>query len=650
MLQSIRDRSQGWLAGVIVFLVIATFALWGIHSYLTSSGNQLDVVATVNGKQITQMMLNTAYERLRQQQQMQLGADFVLDQKTETQLKKQALTQLIMVQVLSQTAFKEGYRVTMGEVEGALLAIPAFQVNGRFSRERFNEILSNTLYTQQTFLADLQTSMLISQVRGGFIASAFALPQEIDTAIQLINQKRDVGYLMIPAARFNKTVQIKQADALAYYNQHQDLFTTPEQVSVDYLELSVPQLVSAMHFTDDQLREFYQNNLSNYTSPQRWKIAHILVQVSHDATVQQVAAAKAKIDDIAGQLKAGESFNKLAKKYSDDKLTANKGGALDWFNTGMIDPVIEKAVSNLQQPGDVTAPVKTKYGFEIIKLVDSQKPEAKSFEDVRSQVTKALAQQKAEQAFADESDKLSNLTYANPGSLDVAAKTLGLQVKTSNLFAKTGGKDEITANAKVITAAFSADVLQGNNSDAIELNPDTVVVLRVKQHVPAKLKAFEVVQDQVIQLLTSLAAQQKAQALGQQLLQELQQGKPGQPLAEQNNLKWEILKNTGRYNTQAPAAIVSYAFHMAKPATSHAISAAGFQLPNGDYALLKLLAVREGTLANLNETQRRIYREELENSNGQLDYALYVKEQVGKAKIVINNKDLASVADPLNQV
>ncbi len=646
MLQSIRDRSQGWLAGIIVFLVIATFLLWGVHSYLTSGGNQPDVVATVSGKQITQVMLNTAYERLRQQQQMQLGADFVLDQKTETQLKKQALNQLIMAQVLSQAAIKEGYRITMGEVEGALLAIPAFQVNGRFSRERFNEILNGTLYTEKSFLGDLQTSMLINQVRGGFIVSAFALPQEVDTAIKLINQKRDIGYLIIPANRFSETANIKNDDALAYYDQHHDLFTTSEQVSIDYLKLSVPQLVNNLHFTDEQLTQFYQNNLSNYTTPQRWHVAHILIQVPNNATAQQVAEAKTKSEAIAKQLKAGESFAKLAKKYSDDRLTANKGGLLDWFSSGMIDPSIEKAVTNLHV-GNITDPIRTKYGFDIIKLNDLQKPQVKPLADVRSQVTKALGQQQAEQVFADDSDKLSNLTYSNPMSLDIAAKTLGLQVKTSGLFTKDGGKDEITTNSKVITAAFSQDVLQGNNSNVIELNPDTLIVLRVKQHMPPTLKPFADVRDQVMQILKNKAAQQKAQALGEQLVLQLEQGKSGQQLAQQNGLKWQELKAVGRYNTQAPAAIVTYAFHMAR-SVAQAATAASFQLPNGDYVLLKLIAVHDGILNDPNGTQKRIYREELENTNGQLGYALYVKKQLAQAKIVINNKDLASAANQLN--
>lgn len=648
MLQSIRDRSQGWLAGVIVFLVIATFALWGIHSYLTSNGGQPDVVASVNGKKITQAMLNTAYERLRQQQQMQLGADFVIDQKAEMQLKKQALSQLIMAQVLVQAAIKEGYRITMGEVEGALLAIPAFQVNGRFSRERFNEVLNGTLYNERSFLDDLQTSMLINQVRGGFIASAFALPPEVETAIKLINQKRDIGYVVIPAARFSKSVAVNENDALAYYNQHHDLFTTPEQVSVDYIELSVSQLANNQHFTDDQLMQYYQNNLSNYTTPQRWRIAHILVQVLPNAGSQQESAAKAKAGDIEKQLKSGVSFAKLAKKYSDDKLTANKGGQLDWFSSGMIDPSIEKTVANLQQVGAISAPVRTKYGYDIIKIVDVEKPQVKPFAEVRAQVTKALAQQQAEQAFADESDKLSNLTYSNPGSLNVAAKTLNLQVKTSDLFDKTGGKDEVTANPKVIAAAFNSDVLQGNNSDVIELNPDTLVVLRVKQHVPANLKAFNDVHAQVMQILKDKAAQQKAQTVGQQLLQQLQQGKSGQQLAQQNGFKWQEIKDIGRYYTKAPAAVVSYAFGMPRPDGQHIISAAGFQLPNKDYALVKVNAIHDGELSNPNDPQKRIYQEELENTNGQLDYAIYVKEQLSKAKIVINNKDLASVADKLS--
>lgn len=637
MLQSIRDRSQGWFAGAVIAAVIAAFALWGIHSYLgVSGGGEPDVAAKVNKRIISQPELNASYERLRQQQQMQLGADFVIDPKAEMNLKKAALNQLIMGQVLSQAAYKEGYRITIGEVEGALLGIPAFQVDGRFSRQRFNEVLSGILYTEKTFLSDLQSTMLINQVRSGIVNSAFALPNDVSTAIRLINQKRDFGYMLIPAARFRNSTQIDDTTARNYYQQHQVDFMIPEQVSVEYLELSLPQIASGMHFTDAQLQQFYQNNISNYTTPERWHVAHILVKLPIAPNADQLAAAQAKADDLAKKINAGENFAALAEQNSDDRLSARDGGVLDWFSTGMIDPDFEKAVANLKQPGDVTAPVRTKYGFSIIKLLAVQKPEVQPFDKVRGQVSKAVAQQQAEQLFANESDKLSNLSYANPTSLDVPAKTLGLQVKTTDLFDRQGGKNELTAKRKIIDAAFSQEVLQGNNSDVVELDPDTLVVLRIKQHVPSSLRPFESVRAEVVQRLALQATQQKAQALGEQMVQQIKAGSSAQQLAQANQLRWQTVMDAARFGSQTPAMLLNMAFHMPRPAPQQAFTTAGYPLPNGDYAVLMLTGVHDGDVAKIPPNQQRIYSEELENGYGQLDYALYTHGLLEKAKIVIN--------------
>ena len=188
MLQDIREKSQGVLAWIIVVLLIATFALWGIHSYISTGKS--NVLAYVNHQPITQNEIDASYQRIRQQQQLQLGANYSLNAQTEALLKKQALSQLILSQVLMTEAQKTGYRVTTDQVDRALLQIPAFQQNGQFSLERFHDILSGMLYTQDQFLADMRTTMLISQVQGGYINSAFTLPGEIDQAVKLINQKK----------------------------------------------------------------------------------------------------------------------------------------------------------------------------------------------------------------------------------------------------------------------------------------------------------------------------------------------------------------------------------------------------------------------------------------------------------------------------
>jgi peptidyl-prolyl cis-trans isomerase D len=642
MLQTIRDRSQSWLMSAIIVMACLAFAVWGIHSYLSGSV-QPDVIATVNKQPIAQAQFNQLYERLRQQQQMRLGADFAFDQKIEAQLKTQALNQLLMGYLLTQAAKREGFRATMTEVARALLVIPAFQVNGQFSRARFNETLSGILYTEKDFLADLQTTMLTNQARSGFVESEFALSNEVETAVRLVNQKRDIGYLVIPSNRFINTVKISPAAALAYYQQQPAKFTTPEQVSIEYLELSLPQIVAQQHFTDSQLQKFYQNNLSNYTHPERWRVARLLVKIPVANNNQQATvAAKMKIENLAERIRAGEDFAQLAQTYSDDKAAAKTGGMMPWFSPGMIDPAIEKAVLTLAKPGDVSAPIKTQEGFSIIKLIDMQQPQVAPFAAVRPAVEKALAQQQAEHIFAEASDKLSNLTYANPTSIDIAAKALSLQVKTSGFFTKQGGKDTITSNPKVFAAAFSADVMNGNNSSVIEASPDTLLVLRIKQHQPARLQPFSQIQDKVTQQLKAQAAQQQAQALGKQILQQMQQGQDIVQVAKKTKLVWHAVPNITRFGTLAPATLINMAFRMPRPALPTKPSTAGIKLSNGDYAVLLLAAVHDGVIDDKTDFERRVYREQLENSFGQLDYALYVKGLKDRAKIVINKSNIKS--------
>lgn len=636
MLQNIRDKSQNWVLGVIVGLLCLAFAFWGVHSYVGDSGDNSDIVAKVNGHTILRSDLNTAYQRLRQQQQMQLGAAFVIDQKTEARLRRQAFNQLVMQQVLSQAAIKDGYRVIPDEVGAALLSIPMFQVDGQFSRDRFSEVLNTILYSETEFLADLQKTMLINQVRSGFSNSSFSLPQDVTNALKLVNQKRDLSYLIIPATQFKGKIQIPDDQALAYYQQHKADFTSPEQVSVEYIKLSLPQLASQLHFTDAQLQQYYQDNISNFTTPQRWHVAHILVKLADNATLQQVADAQAKINGIVQKINAGESFGQLAKQNSEDVVSAKEGGVLEWFGPGMVDPAFEKAVAALKQVGEVSPPVRTKYGLSVIKLIGQEPSQVQPFAKVKDQVQKALAQQEAEKVFADASDKLSNLTYANPGALDVAAKALNLQIKTTDLFNRQGGKDEITANPKVIDAAFSSDVLQGNNSDVVELDPDNLVVVRIKQHIAASLQSFDQVKNQVMELLVAQGEKQAAQQFGQQLLQQIQQGKTDSEIAQQAHQPWQLVSSTGRFDARVPGAILSKAFRAARPEKNSATQE-GIVLPNGDYVLLKVLAVKDGDIGKEAAVQQRIYGEELESGFGQLDYSLYVKNLLDKAKVDIKD-------------
>jgi peptidyl-prolyl cis-trans isomerase D len=634
MLQHIREKSQGIVAWTIVILLIATFALWGVHSYLTTEKNN-DAAAYVNHHPIPQSAVNTAYQRMRQQRQLELGANFSLNPSVEKELKAQALNDLIVSQVLIDAAYKAGYRVTTNQVDEALVRIPAFQVNGQFSVDRFHDILNGILYTQEQFLADMRNSMLINQAQGGYVNSAFALPDEVDEVIKLVNQKRDISYVIVPAARFTKNVIISPDEIKQYYNAHQSEFRSPEQVSIDYLTLSLNGIKKNLRFDASKLQQYYENNLSNYTTPAQWHVATILIKMPEEKTSRQNSeAAFKKAQEIYLQLQSGQAFAKLAEKYSEDAASASKGGELEWFRAGTLDPAFEKATAALQKTGDFSKPVKTAYGFSIIKLLGEKKPAVLPFEQVRAQVQRTLAQQQAEQIFSRATDKLSNLTYANPNSLEVAANALNLPVQTTGLFGHGGAKTGLLSNPKVFNAAFSSDVLQqGNNSDLLQLDPDTVIVLRIHTHKAASILPLADVQNTLQVSLRHKKAQQDAQKFGEMLIDEIHTKDLtlGQS-AKKAGLSLQGDKNAGRYDTKVDSFILNQAFRMPYP-DANGFSLKGVLLPSGDYAIISLDAIHEGILTSQDDIQRHIFQEEIEGNNGRLDYQIYVHGLMQKAKV-----------------
>ena len=363
MLQSIREKSQGWLTWVVVSLVSVAFVGFGVKSYLQNADTHF--VAKVNGSEISQEQLNATYERLRQQRQIQLGAAFASNPQLDAQLKNQALNQIIVSMILSHAASKQGFRVTENEVDNTLANMPIFQVNGQFSRDRFREVLNNTLFTESSFLSALNKDLLISQVQTAYTSSAFALPNEVNELIRLVGQKRDIGYFILPKETFLKNVHLPETESQAYYQQNQSQFSSPEQVSVDYLELSLPEIAKSLHFSNSEIQQFYDENKDSFTQPARWKLARILIHIPGQATAQQISDAQTKINTLSQRLQSGEDFTLLAEQFSEDTSAASQGGPLGWVTRGNITPELEQALLALK-PGEVSSPIKTKDGWQEV--------------------------------------------------------------------------------------------------------------------------------------------------------------------------------------------------------------------------------------------------------------------------------------------
>lgn len=634
MLQRIREVSQGWLSWIIVILICVTFGFWGIHSYVEGNRSP-DTVAKVNGALITQNQLRSAYEQLRRQQQLQLGADFNLSPSAEMDLKKQALDQLIVSQVLSKAAIKAGYRVIPSQVSATLLRIPAFQEEGRFSRRRFEEVLMGMGYNDLSFLEQLKTSMLIDQVQSGYINSAFSLPSEVETAVKLIDQKRDIAFLTIPQSHFMSEISISDAAIQAYYNQHPSEFTSPEQMSIQYVELSLPELTSKLNYDQNQLQQYYHENADSFMTPTRWKIERIFVQAPFSAEEEQIVSAKSKVELIDKRVKAGEDFSKLAKEMSDPlPKTKSALSSNGWVTRDNLDPESAKILLTLKMPGQVSPVFRSEDGFNIVKLVAIEQPTLQPFNKVRDQVIKLLSQQKASQLFAEQSDKLANLAYIHPNSLSDVASTLNLKIQETEFFSRQGGKTGIIANPKIIAAAFAPDVLAKNNSNVIELSSDTLVVIRVKEFKPAAIKPLTEVQNAIRSILKSSIAEQKIKQFAQSLQNQLHTGISGKDLAKQNQLTWVYRPEVGRFDAKIDSAILAQAFHLPRP-LSNQFNTGIVGLSNGDYVIVAVTGVHDGNYQNASAMKRHLFQEQLENTQGQIDYQLYVRGLLKKSKIKV---------------
>jgi len=626
MLQTIRDYTQGWIAGVIVTIIILSFALWGIHSYFTGGTNN-SVVAQVNGTEITREQLTVAYERLRRQAQVQYGLNAAKD---ETALKDRALQTLIEIEVLKQASVEEGFHVSDRQIDSYLQSMPEFQVDGQFSVDRFQEILSSSLLSTGEFLELIKTSLLIDQPKLGIILTSFSLPDETNYTIALVNQERDIEYINIPLHYFlSQPIVIAPEKIKAYYEQHKNDFMTPEQMNVDYIELSLKELSSRIHPTEAVLKSFYNENINSYTQPTSWKLASIEIPVPATASQEDFATAQRKAEAVLQAIAQGNDFSQIAQQYPSD--TNLKGQ--DWMVLTQIPAEWQKAVAGLTKPGQISEPITTPKGIVLVKVIDIKEPKIQPLDAVRDKVKEAYIRQHAEEKFAELREQLADLTYEHPDSLQTAAKTLNLPIKTSELFSKDKSGSDISQHKKVRDVAFSNDVMNlQNNSDVIQLNPETVIVLRMKSHIPSTLIPLKDISRQIEDKLKTEEAEARAAKFAEDFKAKLQAGSDPVTLAASFNLTWNKTGNIGRYSKQVDSAILDTAFSLPAPIPNSGKATYGVtKLPNG-YGIVALKSVKQGSL---DKKQYAVFAEQVQNSEGLLEYELYKQSQKANAKIEV---------------
>lgn len=620
MLQNIRDNSQGWIAKTIIGVIVALMALTGFDAIFKATTHNNEA-AKVNGEQISQNELSQAVDMQRRQLMQQLGKDFDASLLDEKMLRESALKGLIDRKLLLQGAESSKFAFSEAALDQVILQTPEFQVDGKFSPERFDQVIRQLGYSRLQFRQMLAQEMLIGQLRAGVAGSGFVTDAQVLAFARLEKQTRDFASLNIkadPAA-----VKLTDDEVKAYYDEHAKEFMTPDQVVIDYLELKKSSFFDQVSVKDEDLQAAYQKETANLSEQRR--AAHILIEVNDKTTEAQ---AKAKIEEIQARLAKGDKFEALAKEFSQDPGSANNGGDLGYAGPGVYDPAFEKALYSLAKD-QVSAPVRTDFGFHLIKLLGVEAPEVPTFASLKDKLTRELKAQQVEQRFVEATKQLEDSSF-EASDLAQPAQDLKLTVHTSKPFGREGGEG-VTANRAVVTAAFSPEVLdEGANSTAIELDPETVIVLRAKEHLKPAQMPLESVAGPIREQLTKEHASAAAKTKADELIASLRAGKT--PLDKAiDGQNWKVTAGATRAQEGVDPTVLQALFRMPKPVAKDKPAFNSVTLPDGSLMIVRLNSVNEA--ATPTEEEKAQYRRFLASRVGQQDFAAYRKQLESQADI-----------------
>lgn len=619
MLQNIRDNSTGWISKSIIGLIVVLFAFTGFEAII-SSGSNSNNAAKVNGEEITLDALAEAKSLQRRQLMQQFGKDFDANLIDDGLLTESALKGLIARKLLVQAADQSDFAFSSASVDQFMLTAPEFQEDGQFNADRFDQVIRQMGYSRLQFRQMIEQEMRTSQLRAGIAGSAFITEQEAQAFARLERQTRDFSMLTI--APDVAGISVTNAEAEAYYNEHVKEFMTPEQIVVEYIELEKSTFFDQVAVDETELEELYQAEIANLSEQRR--AAHILIEISADVSDEQ---ARLKAEQAIERINAGEEFASVASELSDDTGSAAQGGDLGFAVPGVYELEFEEALVALNQ-GQVSEPVRTDYGWHVIKLLDVQAADIPSFASLQDKLTQNLKAQQVEQRFVEAVKDLEGLAYES-ADLQQPAAELKLSVKVSEAFGRQGAQG-LFANRQVLEAAFSTEVLEeGANSMAIELDPETTIVLRVKEHQRPEPIPFAEVSAPIQQQLASQRAIEQAQSEGETLLASLQDGKTSTEQAKQ--AEWQTVEAATRDQDGLDPKVLQTLFKIPKPQAG-AAQFAGVSLGNGEYVLLRLTGINDSPTP-LNSEELAQYQEILASRAGQVDFDALMQQLELDAKV-----------------
>lgn len=630
MLEVLRENSKGWLAKLILAAIIIPFALFGIDSYLTQSGSNIPI-ATVSGNDVSMEQFNKALQEAKEAVRLANGGKVDAAILENAKFKQSVLDRLISDRLLNDEIKHKKYIVTDEQLSGYILSMPEFHKDGKFSQEVYDRTLLQNRLSPSQFEIRIRNGLAEQQVYASIPKLAYQPSGVTEQALTLALQKRVVSVAEIKSADFLLGVNVNQAQVKAYYEQNKEKFRVPEQVKLDFVLMSANSLIPSAMVTDAEVRKFYQENSSKYQGNEQRRASHILIPFGVGATAASKQASRKKAEEVLVLVKNDpKNFEELARQYSQDTGSANKGGDLGVIARGVMVKPFEDAVFAMK-PGAISELIESEFGYHIIKLTEIQGL-GQDYNDVKAQIKGDLMYQKALDKFSEQAEAFSNMVYEQSASLQPAATAFGLQVQTSGWLTRAEAIKFFKSD-KLGSTLFSDEVLkERRNSEAVEVASNTLAAARVIDYKPATIRGYDEVKISIEDFLKQEAAAKLAVQKGKAVISSLQQGK------DDLSLNWTAPVVANRKVAQGLTDLVRMNAFKAK--ADKLPTFVGVEDNNNGYLLIRVNQVEAKVDLSANEAQAA--REDLQKALSTEYESAYMKTLKASSKIVVHAERLQS--------
>ncbi len=621
------------VAQVILFLMTIPFVFFGVDYYFRGDTAPGDV-ATVGGDKITQLDFAESMREQQDQMRRSMGRNFDPAMFDNPEVRFTLLEQLISQRLLAGKAREENFRVSDAQLQQFIGSIPAFQDDGKFSNERYRQLLSTQGMSAPQFEQRLRRDLLLGAVQEPVVSANIVARSSTEKYLGLLEQQRQLALATVEPAQYLKDIKVEDAALREFYDKNPTAFQTPEQARIEFALLTQDALSGQVPVDPAEVRQTFEANAKQYTTPEERSASHILIAVKPEAKDDEKAAAKKEAADVYAKARGNPAkFAELAKEFSKDPGSAQQGGDLGNFARGSMVKPFEDAVF-AAKVGELLPPVLSDFGWHIIKVTGIRPSRTQPFDEVKIQLEADLRKQKAAQKFATAAEQFQNLVYEQADSMTGVGKALELKVETTPFITRSQAQALGLGNPKFAQALFSPESIQGRrNTEAIEVGPNALAAGRIVEYKPAAPRPYDEVKEEIHQQLMRKGASDLAQKTGLEKLKLLEAGKSEREVGLA--FAKPVLVNRNQFQAGLPPDVLKPVFQ-ANPDKLPAYIGAGNE--RGGFSIVRVLQV----VAPSNTDKARVdaAASRLSEQLGRELQAAYIASLRAKADVKINQGNL----------